>query len=247
MNWNEIKLHPSQLGKIWVEPQSKAAREMGELSATTKTYLTELYAQFKYGRKQELDNKYINKGKSCEESSLLLLSEVLNEYFEKNEETFESDYLIGTPDCFSDDGETVIDVKTSYSIFSFLSNLDGKLDTSYELQLQAYMLLTGKNKAKLAYCLVDNPISEIEAQKQYLIRKLEVISEEDSLFKKEWQKKRLLYEFNDIPETERVLIFDVEKDPDFELKLISKAVKCREYLDFLDFKHKNFNNGYKQM
>ena len=242
VNWNEIKLHPSQLGKIWVEPQSKAAKEMGELSATTKTYLTELYAQHKYGRKQELDNKYINKGKSCEESSLLLLSEVLNEYFEKNAETFESEHLVGTPDTFTDDGETVIDVKTSYSIFSFLSNLDGKLDTAYELQLQAYMLLTGRNKAKLAYCLVDNPIEEIEWQKQLLMRKLNCISEESPEFIKEWDKKSKLYTFSDIPEEQRVLIFNVEQDPDFVGKLISKTIKCREYLQFLENRHKNFNN-----
>lgn len=241
MNWKELKLHPSQLGKIWVEPQSKSARDMGELSQTTKTYLTELYAQHKYGRKQELDNKYINKGKSCEEDSLLLLSEVLGQFFEKNEETFESEYLVGTPDCFDEDGETVIDVKSSYSIFSFLSNLDGKLDASYDLQLQAYMLLTGRTRAKLVYCLVDNPIEEIEGQKQLLMRKLNSISEESPEFKKEWAKKSKLYTFSDIPEQERVLIFNVEKDPDFEGKLISKTIKCREYLQELENKHLNFN------
>lgn len=243
IDWNKIKLHPSQLGKIWVEPQSKAAKEMGELSATTKTYLTELYAQHKYGRKQELDNKYVRKGIGQENESLLLLSEVLNQFFEKNEETFESDYLIGTPDCFDEDGETVIDVKSSYSIFTFLSNLDGKLEPSYELQLQAYMLLTGRNKAKLAYCLVDNPTEEIEWQKQLLMRKLNCISEESPEFVKEWDKKSKLYTFSDIPEEQRVLIFNVEQDPDFEGKLISKTIKCREYLQFLENRHKNFNNA----
>lgn len=241
MNWNQIKLHPSQLGKIFTEPQSKAAKEAGELSQTCKTYLTELYAQHKYGRKQELDNKYINKGKNCEESSLLLLSEVFGEYFEKNEETFESEYLIGTPDTFTEDGETVIDVKTSYSIFSFLSNLDGKLDAAYELQLQAYMLLTGRNKAQLAYCLVNNTEDEISWQKGVVMRKTNAISEESIEFKQEWEKKRLLYEFNDIDETERVLIFNIEKDPDFEQKLVVKTQKCREYLQYLEYTHLSFN------
>lgn len=241
MNWKELKLHPSQLGKIFTSPVSKADKEAGELSQTCKTYLTELYAQHKYGRKQELDNKYINKGKSCEEDSLLLLSEVLGQFFEKNEETFENEHLVGTPDCFDEDGETVIDVKSSYSIFTFLSNLDGKLDTSYELQLQAYMLLTGRTRAKLAYCLVNNPIEEIEWQRQLLMRKLNSISDESPEFKKEWRKKALLYEFYDIPEQERVLIFNVEQDPDFEDKLISKTIKCREYLQYLEDKHNNFN------
>lgn len=242
IDWNNIKLHPSQLYRIWSEPRSKIAKENNELGETCKTYLTELYAQFKYGRKQELDNKYVRKGLGQELESLLLLSEVLNQFFEKNEETFESDYLVGTPDCFDKDGETVIDVKSSYSLFTFLSNLDGKLDTSYELQLQAYMLLTGRNKAKLAYCLVDNPIEEIEWQQQLLMRKLNCISEESPEFVKEWNDKSKLYTFSDIPEEERVLIFNVDKDHDFEKKLISKAIKCREYLQFLENSHKKFNN-----
>lgn len=243
MNWNTVLFHPSQLGKIFTEPQAKAAKEAGELSATTKTYLTELYAQFKYGRKQELDNKYINKGKNCEESSLLLLSEFLNQYLEKNEETFQNEWLIGTPDCFEDDGETVIDVKTSYSIFSFLANLDGKLESTYELQLQAYMMLTGMIKAKLAYCLVDNTKEEIEWQKQLLMKKTNAISDESPEFKKEWEKKRLLYEFSDISEEERVLIFNIEKDENFEAKLKDKITKCRQYLNELENRHKNFNNA----
>lgn len=239
MNWNEVLFHPSQLGKIFTSPVSKADKEAGELSATCKTYLTELYAQFKYGRKQELDNKYINKGKDCEEASLLLLSEYKGEFFEKNEETFKNEWLIGTPDTF--DVETVIDVKTSYSIFSFLSNLDGKLDTAYELQLQAYMWLTGMKYAQLVYCLVDNPQSEIEAQQGYLIRKLGCISEESPEFKKEWAKKRLLYEFGDIPEHERILIFNVALDENFAEKCADKIAKCREYLEHLEYKHSSFN------
>ena len=241
MNWNTVLFHPSQLGRIWSEPRSKVAKDNNELSETCKTYLTELYAQFKYGRKQELDNKYINKGKNCEEASLLLLSEVLNQYFEKNEETFQNEWLVGTPDCFEDDGETVIDVKTSYSIFSFLANLDGKLESAYELQLQAYMMLTGMIRAKLAYCLVDNTKEEIEWQKQLLMKKTNAKSDESPEFKKEWEKKRLLYEFSDISEEERVLIFNIEKDNSFEDKLKDKITKCRQYLIELEKKHLNFN------
>lgn len=240
-DFSKVKFHPSQLGKLWVEPQSKAAKEAGELSQTSKTYLIELYAQIKYGRKQELDNKYVKKGISQEQNSLLLLSEVLGQFFEKNEETFENEYLIGTPDTFDEDGETVIDVKSSYSIFSYLSNLDGKLDSSYELQLQAYMLLTNRNYAKLAYCLVDNSTEEIEWQKQLLMKKTNAISEESPEFKKEWDKKRLLYEFQDIAEQERVLLFKLEKDPEFASKCQQKVERARLYLQELERKHLLFN------
>lgn len=241
MDFSKIKFHPSQLGKLWVEPQSKAEKELGELSKTSKTYLTEIYALHKYGRKQELDNKYVSKGLKCEEASLLLLSEFLSEFLEKNEETFEDEILIGTPDTFLEDGETVVDVKSSYSIFSFLSNLDGKLDPTYELQLQAYMHLTGRNKALLAYCLVNNPTEEIEWQKSLLMKKTNAISEESPEFKKEWEKKKLLYQFEDIAESERVLLFKVEKDLDFPTKCKEKVIKARNFLMELESRHLNFN------
>lgn len=240
-DFSKVKFHPSQLGKLFVSPQSKADKEAGELSQTSKTYLVELYAQIKYGRKQELDNKFVRKGLVQEPESLLLLSEVLQQYLEKNEETFEDEILIGTPDCFLDDEETVVDVKSSYSIFSFLSNLDGKLDAAYELQLQAYMHLTGRNKALLAYCLVNNPTEEIEWQKQLILKKTNAISEESPEFKKEWEKKRLLYQFEDIAESERVLLFKVEKDPEFPIKCQQKVEKARLYLDELHKRHTNFN------
>lgn len=241
MDFSKVKFHPSQLSKLWVEPQSKAEREAGELSKTSKTYLTEIYALHKYGRKQELDNKYVRKGLSQENDSLLLLSEFLSEFLEKNEETFENDLLVGTPDCFLEDGDTVVDVKSSYSIFSFLANLDGKLDPAYELQLQAYMHLTGRNKALLAYCLVNNPTEEIEWQKQLVLKKTNAISEESFEFKKEWEKKKLLYQFEDIAESERVLLFKVEKDPDFPTKCKEKVSKARLFLQELESKHLNFN------
>lgn len=240
-DFSKVKFHPSQLGRLFVSPQNKADKEAGELSQTAKTYLVELYAKIKYGRKQELDNKYVSKGLKCEEASLLLLSEFLNQFLEKNEETFENSILIGTPDCFLDDEETVVDVKSSYSIFSYLSNLDGKLDPSYDLQLQAYMELTGRNKALLAYCLVDNPIGEIEWLKTNLMRKLNSISEESPEFVKEWNEKSKLYLFSDIPEQERVLLFKVEKDPEFASKCQQKVEKAREFLQYLENRHLNFN------
>jgi len=42
MNCNTVLFHPSQLGRLWTEPKDKAARENGELSATSKAYLSEV-------------------------------------------------------------------------------------------------------------------------------------------------------------------------------------------------------------
>lgn len=241
MDFSKILFHPSQLGRLWTEPKDKASREAGELSATSKTYLAEVYAQHKYGRKKELDNKYINRGKKCEEDSILLLSEFKQEYFEKNEQVFSNEILTGTPDCLSDDGETLYDVKTSFDIFTFLSNVDSKLEPSYELQIQAYLWLTGRKYGYVAYCLVNASQDEIEAQKQYLIRKIGAISEESPEFIKEWKEKEKLFLYQDIDEQERILLFKVEKDLDFPEKCAAKVEKAREFLQYFENKHKTFN------
>ena len=44
--------------------------------------------------------------------------------------------------------------------------------------MQSYMWLTGKTKATIAYCLVNTPDNIIQQEKYYLLKKMDVISEE---------------------------------------------------------------------
>ena len=246
MNWNEVLIHASSVGKLFVEPQSKAAKEAGELSATAKTHLVEIYIQNKYNRKKELDTAQINKGKKVENDSLLLLSEHIGDYLEKNEHSVQNKYIIGTPDTYLGENinqaEVIYDVKSSYDIFTFLGNINSELDKMYYYQRQSYLWLTGANTGAVAYCLVNNPIEEIDRQKQALMRKLNSISDESPEFKIEWAKKENLYIYDDIQESDRILLYNVEKDPDFPEKCEQKVDKARLYLAELERKHINWNN-----
>ena len=49
-NWNKIKIRCSALGSLLTQPQSNAAKDAGELSETTKSYLVSVYIVHKYGR-----------------------------------------------------------------------------------------------------------------------------------------------------------------------------------------------------
>lgn len=235
----------SQISKLFIEPKDKASKEAGELSASCKTYLIETYIREKYNRRKEIETKHMAKGKKAELDSLMLLSKTLGHFFDKNEESIQNDYIIGTPDTFIGESlqkaEVVLDVKTSWDIFTYLNNLDGKLNPDYEKQLQAYMWLSGAEQGYVAFCLVDMPEDMINDEKQRLLYKTMAISDESPEFKEEWSKKLPQFIYSDIPESERILIFPVEKDPSFPEKCKQKVQKARIYLQEFEQKHLNFN------
>jgi len=245
-DFSKVLIHASSISKLFVEAKDKASKDAGELSATAKTHLIETYIKVKYNRRKEVETKQMLKGKKAELDSLMLLSKTLGYFLDKNEEHIENGVIIGTPDTFIGESlqkaEVVLDVKTSFDIFTFLNNLDGKLNPDYEKQLQAYMWLTGAEQGYVAFCLVDTPQDMIEEEKRRLLYRLNVISEESPEFKAEWAKKLPLLTYSDIPEPERILLFPVEKDPDFPQKCKDKVSKARLFLQDFEQKHLNFNN-----
>lgn len=245
-NFNEVLIHASSVGKLFTEPKEKALKEAGELSATTKMHLIETYILHKYNRKKEVETKQMTKGKKAEEESLLLLSKTLGYLLDKNEEKIRNEYIIGTPDTYIGESlqkaEVIIDVKSSWDIFSFLSNVESKLDPVYYYQLQSYMWLSGAELGYVAFCLVDMPPDMLNDEKQRLLYKTMAISEESPEFKAEWSKKLPQFIYPDIPEKERILIFPVEKDPTFPEKCKQKVEKAKSFLKYFEIRHLSFNN-----
>jgi hypothetical protein len=127
-----------------------------ELSKGAKSYITELYLEREFGIKQEINSKYLDKGNEVENASIELTSILLEkDFLFKNDEYFENDFIHGTPDVLT--GDSVIDVKSSWSAATF-PFFDTDLKNSlYEWQLKAYMWLTGRTKSFLCYCLVPTP------------------------------------------------------------------------------------------
>jgi hypothetical protein len=151
MNTNEFKLRASAGGKLATAPRNKNET----LSETTKVYLKEWLIEQSYGVKKEIQNKYIERGLSDEDLAIEKAIEDLNLPFVlKNEERFEDDFFTGTPDLILDD--CVLDIKTSWSCFTF-PIFETEIPTKdYFYQLQIYMHLLNVSKAKLVYVLLDN-------------------------------------------------------------------------------------------
>lgn len=239
MNWNQTLIRSSSVGYLMTEPQSKADKEAGLLSKTAQKYLIEVYISEKYGRKKDVQTKQMKKGIEAEQDSIDLLSMYLKMPFSKNDKRFTNDFITGFPDII--DNDRIIDIKSSYDLWTFLGNIPDKLDSLYYWQMQSYMWLTNTKSAMITYCLVNTPLSIIEQEKYYLLKKMDVISEESPEYVKEAMKIEFNMTFDDIDINERVLVFNVERNEDDILKIQHKVEKAREFLSEIENKHLNFN------
>lgn len=239
MQWNETHIRASSVGYLMTEPQSKADKEAGLLSKTAQKHLLDVYIAEKYGRKKDIQTKQMKKGIEVEQDSIDLLSMYLKMPFSKNDKRFTNDYITGFPDII--DNDRIIDIKSSYDLWTFIGNIPDKLDSLYQWQMQSYMWLTGAKSAVIAYCLVNTPESIIEQEKYYLLKKMDVATEENPEYIKEAMKIEFNMSFDDIPIDERVLMFKVGRNEDDILRIQQKVEKAREFLRELEETHLNFN------
>jgi len=108
-----------------------------------RTWLTEKL----YNRRKNFTSKFTDKGNICEDNSIEFLSDYFLLDLSKNEEYFEGDFITGTPDLIVGESE-VWDIKNSWSPDTF-PIFDTKPNIGYWWQLQSYMALTGRSKARL--------------------------------------------------------------------------------------------------
>jgi hypothetical protein len=239
MQWNDTHIRASSVGYLMTEPVTKADKEAGLLSKTAQKHLLDVYIAEKYGRKKDIQTKQMKKGVEVEQESIDLLSMYLKMPFNKNEKRFTNDFISGSPDII--DNERIIDIKSSYDLWTFIGNIPDKLDSLYYWQMQSYMWLTGTKSAVIAYCLVNTPENIIEQEKYYLLKKMDVATEENPEYVKEAMKIEFNMSFDDISMEERILMFNVSRNEDDILRIQQKVEKAREFLRELEETHLNFN------
>ena len=147
-----FKLRASQAGKLMTNARSKTET----ISETAKTYIQEWIKEQIYGVNKEISNKYITKGNEMEDQAIDAAISWLNlDWNMKNEEYFNDDFFQGTPDLIYPD--FIIDIKNSWDCWTFPLFEEEIPTKDYFYQLQVYMHLTGRKKAKLVYVLLDTP------------------------------------------------------------------------------------------
>lgn len=234
MDFSNTLFRCSSLGYLMTDPRGKAEKESGALSETAKTHLIDVYVSQKYGRQTDIQNKYVQKGLMVEEDSITLYSRVTGRFFRKNEESLSNGFIKGTPDLYTGqdilNAEHIIDIKSSFDIFTFFRNLNSDLNKMYWWQVQGYMDLTGAKSASVAYCLVDTPDVIVSDEKRKLMWKMGVATDENMEFREACAEIDRLMKYEDIPMRERLIEFYVERDDHAIEAMHSRVERAREYL-----------------
>lgn len=219
-NWKDYKFHCSALPTLMTDGRSKEAL----LSETTKSALLEIWIAERFGREKIIQTKQMEKGTAVESDSLELVSQVTKQKLFKNIKTLENDHLIGTPDVV----KSVIDIKSSWDIYTYFAVDEKEALKRYKWQLKGYMILTGQNKSQLVFALVNTPEHLIYEELRRLSFKLGITDEEAE------EKYRKNYEFDDIDPKIRVKSYDIILEDGDKEELEKRVTLWREYLAELD-------------
>lgn len=201
------------------------------LTEGCKAYLTQVYAWQVYKKwviPTGEGNRMATKGTTQEAEGIMMVSDLDGRPYTKNESRLSDNYLIGIPDILYDG--YIIDVKSSWDMESFLSNLGAELDKKYWWQLQGYMSLANIRKAEVSYCLLSTPQDQIESY-------IETCRVAGRKYTAEEIKANLT--FDEIPEKHRRIKFVVERDDEAIGKIHKRIDKCREYLSVIENLHLN--------
>jgi len=195
-------IRASALGEV-MAPAKKA----GELSAGAKTFVMKEFRRNLFGFREQVSTKEMEKGLFCEQAAIDLYNTVFFTDCTKNTKRITNDHITGECDIFT--GDTVIDLKCSWSMTSFPVFHRDAQDSGYEWQLRAYMMLLDCPKAVLAYCMVSTP--------EHLIR---------------WEDPSI-HAVDHIDPVKRVTRLFYERDAEKEQAIIERVQLCRDYYNQL--------------
>jgi hypothetical protein len=196
-----MKWHPSSIGKLMTNGRGK-----NEVGATAKSYIKQIAKENFYGYRSEINNKYIQKGLMQEQESIDLLNTVRFEAYEKNTLRMVNDLMTGECDIITND--SIIDIKTSWSLDTFPVMPEDGYDSLYEWQLRAYMMLYDRSKAELIYCMVTTSN--------------ELLNEWENL---------ALHRVDHIAPEKRITVLSFERNEDKEIEMLDRLKWATEYYD----------------
>ena len=200
------------------------------LSDTAKSFIQRSWLMQEKGFYEELSSKYVEKGNFNEEESILLVSEVEGNFYEKNTERKTIGHITGEADiiCYIDGKKVIKDVKSSWSPMTFMN---GDLNTIYEWQLRTYLYLYDADEAHLQYVLTDCPSHILENEKWKLRNKYGILDDENPIMQRLFKQleQNLIFSNGNYTKEERVKSFIIKRDIEKEQLLLSKIPLAVEY------------------
>lgn len=202
------------------------------LGETSKAFVRQMWLEKEFAYKEDVMTDEMLKGLLCEQDSLGLVQKVLGgEFRAKNTNRFRNEFIEGTPDIILKKEDVVEDVKTSYSLRTFM---EAELTKLYFWQGQGYMELTGKKKYRLMYCLVPTPEEIISAQKMRWYYKFNCEDQNPHYVEACLQIDHNNEIIRRLPEERRIKKFEFDFEPEKIELLKGKIIVAREYYNTLE-------------
>jgi hypothetical protein len=195
-----MKWRPSSLGKLMIQPKSKSE----VLSETAKSYIKTKAKEDYFGYSTNIQTKPMLKGTDWEEESIALVNQVRGTFYVKNKERYENEFLTGEPDIILDD--SIIDIKTSWSLETFPATQDEGANKEYMWQLMGYCWLLNKPQAELIYCMIDT----------------------DDVLLSDWDN-RFIHKVSHIDPVKRITCLKYEMNFDYIDQMKEKLIAATEY------------------
>lgn len=193
------------------------------IGKTVESYLDGWIKEQLYARRKEFTSKYTDKGNQVEQQSIDFIADQLGYgMLFKNEQSFENEFLTGTPDIKIT--KKIIDAKNSWDCFTF-PLFETEINNDYFLQGQGYMDLTDSESYELVYCLTDTPEDLIirEAQSYCYKNNLEL---DDEILNKFIKKMT----YKDIPDHLKIKVFPFKRDQEVINSIYERVKLCRDYI-----------------
>lgn len=226
------------------------ARKQGELSETCKTLMIEKYLYNTYKYKELITTEPMRKGIELEAEAVDVWQQYINDgevrinsagrgyafgFDSVNDQTlglndksysFKNDYLFGTPDIITSDA--VEDIKVSQKLTTFVT---ADLSEPYWWQLQGYMWLTGKQKARLIYVMMPDPEWMVDGQ----INRLRFQVHADEISRHEEQILHNARIAETMPLDKRCKVFNIYWDQSVIVKIADRYDQAMDFYKTLNY------------
>lgn len=205
----DFKIRCSMVGKIMADKKKNGSLPRGAVS-----FLENWYYEKVTGEQTFKGNKYTKKGWEVEDDAIDDYQYANFKFgLVKNEIFYSNDFTEGTPDVLVGD-DLVVDIKSPWSLDTFSRYRDYVTTEKYPVpkadyfwQLQAYMWVTGRSKAELAYVLMNTP--------KHLMAYHDI-----------WEDYEGTIELE-----KRVKTFAFDRSNSHIARIKQRVIECREYLD----------------
>lgn len=211
-----------------------------ELSQTCIKYLLKRYAWEKYNKKSAaLSSGYstVNKGNQLEDEGAELLSKHHKVKYIKPNSSCQNEYILGRCDLHTENKKVIVDIKTSWSIYSFLPNQVVKLDKRYWLQMQGYLDIYNADYGKVCYVLLNTPPHLVERERAKYTEKYVFGEITKERYEEEIEKFDLSFSYDKIPLKRRIIEFEVKRCPEIFPIIYKRVEKCREWMNEFERLH----------